>query len=213
MCKSGFGEVSVAPFLGHPGDSAKPRPCQSWPRGTPKLCQSWPRALSEPARRTPPALSELARRAPPKLVRASFENRPKAPPRCGINASWIGYLKTVWPDLFGCVFEVWPGPARLQKCTQTNLARLPSGTQMDIISLMFRPLVSNGGLETPFGSTGLVLLCRLRQEIVSESLFGPVLLQLRHGQLDDLFADPFPVSYNANIICLENRFSAYFRQF
>ena len=24
-----------------------------------------------------------------------------------------GYLKAIWPDLFGCVFEVWPSPGAL----------------------------------------------------------------------------------------------------
>ncbi len=70
-----------------------------------------------------------------------------------------GYLRAVWPEFFGCIFEVWPapgareslqkcgglrppppGPARLQKCTPKNPARLPSGTQ-----LMVR--ISSSGLE------------------------------------------------------------------
>ncbi len=31
----------------------------------------------------------------------------------------VGYLKAVWPDLLGCVFEVWPAPGARegpQKC-------------------------------------------------------------------------------------------------
>ncbi len=27
--------------------------------------------------------------------------------------SIAGYLKAIWPDLFGCVFEVWPAPGAL----------------------------------------------------------------------------------------------------
>ncbi len=36
-----------------------------------------------------------------------------------IDANRAGYLKAVWPDLFGCVSEVWPAPGAregLQKC-------------------------------------------------------------------------------------------------
>ncbi len=43
-----------------------------------------------------------------------------------IDASGAGCLRAIWPDFWGCVCEVWP--ARPQKRTPNNKARLPSGT-------------------------------------------------------------------------------------
>ncbi len=86
---------------------------------------------------------------------------------------FAGYLKAVWPDLFGFVFEVWPAPGArqgLQKCggprpphfgrpsrapwagqtskthPQQNLARLPSGT---LLSAPIVPL--KGPYRPPIG--------------------------------------------------------------
>ncbi len=41
-----------------------------------------------------------------------------------IDANRAGYLKAVWLDLLGCLFEVWPAPGAregLQKCGPTSL--------------------------------------------------------------------------------------------
>ena len=88
-----------------------------------------------------------------------------------------GYLKAVWPDLLGCLFEVWPapgawenlpkcggqgshilggfprppGPARPPKRTPKNPARHPSGTQA----------LTSRSIPVAFGS-GMCRPCRPR---------------------------------------------------
>ncbi len=40
--------------------------------------------------------------------------------------SQVGYLKAVWPDLLGCVLEVWPSPGAGQT-SKTHPQKKPSG--------------------------------------------------------------------------------------